>query len=80
MNSNYKLDIPYIAGLFDAMGKKYWRWQCLDRNCFFIARLLWAHVNVKLHKIEQIIDYYEPDIQDVNDNLVDLALERKKRR
>ena len=111
MNSNFKLDIPYIAGLFDAkgtishrnkvwkmemsmpdrnvmelihetliMGKKYWRWQCLDRNCFFIARLLWAHVNVKLHKIEQIIDYYEPDIQDVNDNLVDLALERKKRR
>ena len=120
MNNNFKLDIPYIAGLFDAkgtishrnkvwkmemsmpdrnvmelihetlecgelrekkiMGKKYWRWQCLDRNCFFIARLLWAHVNVKLHKIEQIIDYYEPDIQDVNDNLVDLALERKKRR
>ena len=120
MNNNFKLDIPYIAGLFDAkssiscrkkvwkmemsmpdrnvmelvhetlecgelrekkiMGKKQWRWQCLDRNCFFIARLLWPHVNVKLHKIEQIIDYYEPDIQDVNDNLVDLALERKKRR
>ena len=123
MNSNYKLDVSYIAGLFDVtgiikkskktkwhwkmeitmtdrnvmelihetlecgelrekkiMGKKYWSWQCLDRNCFFIARLLWAHVNVKLHKIEQIIDYYEPDIQDVNDNLVDLALERKKRR
>ena len=55
MNSNYKLDISYIAGLF-------------------------AHVNIKLHKIEQIIDYYEPELQDTDDNLVDLDLEREKRR
>ena len=124
MNSNYKLDISYIAGIFDVKGiikkskktkwhwkmeitmadrnvmelihetlefgslrvkkmegtKKYWTWTCFDKDSFFVAKILWAHVNVKLHKIEQIIDYYEPDIQDVNDNLVDLDLEREKRK
>ena len=116
MNNNFKLDIPYIAGLFDGKGsisyrkkiwkmeitmtdrnvmelihetlefgsllkkEKQWTWTCFDKDSFFVAKILWAHVNVKLHKIEQIIDYYEPDIQDVNDNLVDLDLEREKRR
>jgi|TARA_B110000196_G_C21012135_1_gene598451 hypothetical protein len=115
MNSNFKLDISYIAGLFDAKGivshrnkvwkmeismadknvmelvhetlecgelrkiKKQWRWKCLGKDCFFMAKLLWSYTTVKLHKIEQIIDHYEPDIQDVDDNLVDLALERQKR-
>ena len=60
--------------------KKQWRWQCFNKDCFFIARLLWAYTTVKLHRIEQIIDHFEPDIQDVDDNLVDLALEREKRR
>ena len=123
MNNNYKLDISYIAGIFDVKGiikkskktkwhwkieitmtdknvmelihetlefgslhekkitgKKEWTWTCFDKDSFFVAKILWAHVNVKLHKIEQIIDYYEPDIQDVNDNLVDLDLEREKRK
>ena len=113
MNNNFKLDISYIAGLFDAqgtishrnkvwkiemsmadrnvmelvhetlefgslrekkvMGKKQWTWTCFDKDSFFVARILWAHVNVKLHKIEQIIDHYEPDLQDLNDNVVDLS-------
>ena len=113
MNSNFKLDVSYIAGLFDAegtishrnkvwkmemsmtdknvmelvhetlccgilrekkvMGKKQWRWHCLNKDCFFVARLLWPHVMIKLHKIEQIIDHYDPDIQDLNDNVVDLS-------
>ena len=120
MNNNFKLDISYIAALFDAkgatsyrkkvwkmeismpdknvmelvhetlecgtlrekkiVGKKQWCWQCLNKDCFFVARLLWPHVVVKLHKIEQIIDHYEPDIQELGDNLVDLALEREKRK
>ena len=120
MNDNYKLDIAYIAGLFDAkgnishrkkvwkmemsmtdknvmelvhetlccgilrekkvMGKKQWRWQCVNRDCFFVARLLWPHTIVNLHKIEQIIDHYEPDIQELNDNIISLALEREKKR
>ena len=120
MNDNFKLDIPYIAGLFDSKGsisyrnkvwkmeismsdrnvmelvhetlccgtlrekkvtgKKQWTWTCFDKDCFFVARILWAHVNVKLHKIEQIIDHYEPDLQDLDDNVVDINLEREKRR
>jgi len=61
-------------------GKKQWRWRCVDRDCFFVARLLWPHVTVKLHKIEQIIDHYEPDIQELNDNIISLALEREKKK
>ena len=109
MNNNYKLDISYIAGLFDVKGtishrkkvwkmemtmtdrnvmelvhetlefgsllkkEKQWRWHCLNKDCFFVAKILWPHTNTKLHKIEQIIDHYEPDIQDLNDNVVDLS-------
>ena len=113
MNSNTKLDITYIAGIFDAKGtiktskslivgkvwrmeiamadknvmelihetlecgelrkiKKQWRWTCFDKDCFFVARELWASATVKLHMIEKVIDYYEPDIQDLDDNVVEL--------
>ena len=118
MSSNFKLDIPYIAGLFDAkgivskrnkvwkieismedinvmelihetlecgnlrlvvptIGKKYWRWQCVGKDCLFVAKLLWPHVTVKLHRIEQIIDHYDPGLQDLNDNVVELNRFRK---
>jgi len=114
MNSNYKLDISYIAGLFDAKGiistskssilgkvwkmeismtdrnvmelihetlecgelrkiKKQWRWRCRNKDCFFVAKALWPYALVKMHKIEQVIDHYEPDLQDLNDNVVDLS-------
>ena len=43
-----------------------------------MAKILWPHTNTKLHKIEQIIDYYEPDLQDLNDNVVDLSKFREK--
>ena len=135
MNSNFKLDIEYIAGLFDGEGsiyykqitekrkgknpckvwkirmemsmtdknvmelvhetlgcgslnerrflkpyaknwKKQWRWQCSHRDALYVCKLLWPHAIVKLHKIEQIIDHYEPDIQDLGDNVVDLEKER----
>ena len=116
MNNNYKLDISYIAGLFDVKGiikrskKTKWHWKmeitmtdrnvmelihetlefgsllkkgkqwtrtCFDKDSFFVAKILWAHVNVKLHKIEQIMDYYEPDIQELDDNVVELDKFRK---
>ena len=131
MNSNYKLDIAYIAGIFDGEGsltyKKYkdrrkkgnkvthydcwriamevsmtdkntielihetlmcgtvrpkkvpkgmkpqWRWRCTFRDCLYVCKLLWPHAIVKMHKIEQVIDHYEPDLQDLNDNVVDLS-------
>ena len=113
MNSNTKLDIPYIAGIFDAKGtiktskslivgkvwrmeismadrnvmelihetlecgelrkiKKQWRWTCFNKDCFFVARELWASATVKLHMIEKVIDYYGPDIQDLDDNVIEL--------
>ena len=134
MNDNFKLDIAYIAGLFDGKGsiyykqviekrktkkptkvwkirmemsmpdknvmelvhetlgcgtlhekkvagkKKQWRWQCSHRDALYVCKLLWPHTVVKLHKIEQIIDHYEPDIQDLDDNIISLALEREKKK
>ena len=138
MNSNYKLDIAYIAGIFDGEGsltyKKYkdrrkkgnkvthydcwriamevsmtdkntielihetlmcgtvrpkkvpkgmkpqWRWRCTFRDCLYVCKKLWPFAIVKLHKIEQVIDHYEPEIQELNDNVIDLALEREKKK
>ena len=138
MNDNYKLEIPYIAGLFDAdgsvqykqymkkrgkdkkayptwdirleismtdqnvielvhetlmvgsvrkkppgkgqLGKKMqWRWRCGFRDALHVCKLFWPYAIVKLHKIEKIIDHYEPNIQDLDDNVVDLAAERQIR-
>ena len=50
-------------------GKKFktqWRWRCTFRDCYQVCRLLWPHVKVKLHKIEQVIDHYDPHIFDGN--------------
>jgi len=138
MNDNYKLDIAYVAGIFDGEGsltyKKYkerrkkgnkvnyydcwriamevsmtdkntielihdtlmcgtvrpkkvpkgmkpqWRWRCTFRDCLYVCKKLWPFAIVKLHKIEQVIDHYEPEIQELNDNVIDLALEREKKK
>jgi len=136
MNNNFKLDIAYIAGLFDGEGtvayKKYpkkrkgvkkdymtWnirlelsmtdkdvielihetlmvgtvdekppskgqlgkkmqhRWRCGYRDALHVCKLFWPYATVKLHKIEQIIDHYEPDIQELGDNVVELDTYRK---
>ena len=136
MNDNFKLEIPYIAGLFDADGnvtyKKYlkkrkgtnkaymtwsirlelsmidkdvielvhetlgcgtfhekppskgqlgkkmqYRWRCGYRDALHVCKLFWPYATVKLHKIEQIIDHYEPDIQELGDNVVELDTYRK---
>tara|TARA_R100001377_G_scaffold81685_1_gene61359 strand:- start:498 stop:917 length:420 start_codon:yes stop_codon:yes gene_type:complete len=138
MNTNTKLDIGYIAGLFDADGsisfKKYpkkrkgvkkhyktydirlelsmttkevvelvhetlmvgsvrekppgkgqlgkkmqYRWRCGFRDALHVCKLFWPYAIVKLDKIEKIINHYEPDIQDLDDNVVDLAAERELR-
>ena len=41
--------------------KRQWRWRCGVRDAYYVARLLWPYVQVKLHKVEQIIDHYSPD-------------------
>jgi hypothetical protein len=38
-----------------------YRWRCGYRDALYVAKLLWPHAKVKLHKIEQIIDHYEPE-------------------
>ena len=40
----------------------------------------WRYAHVKLHKIEQVIDHYEPNLQHIGDNIVNLSLERELRK
>ena len=54
-------------------GKKpQWRWRCTFRDCLEVCKKLWPHAIVKLHDIEKVIDHYEPNAQDLNDNVVDI--------
>ena len=59
--------------------KDAWVYSVRFRDALHVCKILWPYTIVKLHKIEQIIDHYEPDIQGLDDNIVDLALERQKR-
>jgi len=59
--------------------KKQWRWCCGYRDALTFAKLIWPFAQVKLHKIEQIIDHYEPSAQELGDNVVDLEAERHLR-
>ena len=60
--------------------KDAWVYSVRFRDALHVCKILWPHAIVKLHKIEQIIDHYEPDIQELGDNVVDLALERESRK
>ena len=60
--------------------KRQWRWSCGYRDALVFAKLMWPHAQVKLHKLEQIIDHYEPRAQELGDNIVDLETEREIRR
>ena len=59
--------------------KDAWVYSVRFRDALHVCKILWPHAIVKLHKIEQIIDHYEPDIQGLDDNIVDLAAERELR-
>ena len=60
--------------------KRQWRWCCGYRDALTFAKLIWPYTQVKLHKIEKIIDHYEPRAQELGDNVVDLETERQIRR
>jgi len=60
--------------------KRQWRWCCGYRDALTFAKLMWPYAQVKLHKLEQIIDHYEPRAQELGDNVVDLETERTIRR
>ena len=57
--------------------KPQWRWRAAHRDALKVCKLLWPFAQTKLHKIEQIIDHYEPDIQGLGDNIVELDKYRK---
>ena len=46
--------------------KRQWRWRCGFRDALYVAKIIWPYAQVKLHKIEQIIDHYEPEYSDEN--------------
>ena len=46
--------------------KDQWRWRCSHRDAYQVAKLIWPYAQVKLHKLEQIIDHYEPEYKDPN--------------
>ena len=60
--------------------KRQWRWSCGYRDALKFAKILWPYAQVKLHKLEQIIDHYEPRAQELGDNIVDLETERAIRK
>ena len=46
--------------------KKQWRWRCSFREALSVAKLLWPYAQVRMHKIELIIDHYEPEHKEPN--------------
>ena len=56
--------------------KDQWRWRCSHRDAYQVAKLMWPFAQVKLHKLEQIIDHYEPEYKDPN--VVSLETYRNK--
>ena len=60
--------------------KMQYRWRCSHRDALYVAKILWPYAQVKLHKIEQIIDHYEPRVQELGDNIIDLETERAVRK
>ena len=57
--------------------KDQWRWRCSHRDAYKVAKILWPFTQVKQHKIEQIIDHYEPEFKD--DNVVSLEAYKNER-
>jgi len=46
--------------------KDRWIYSVRFREALYVCKILWPYAQVKLHKIEQIIDYYDPQIFDGN--------------
>jgi hypothetical protein len=41
--------------------KPQWRWRSTFREAYQVCRLIWPYTQVKLHKVEQLIDHYSDD-------------------
>ena len=46
--------------------KDSWIYSVRYRQAYYVCKLLWPYAQVKLHKIEQIIDHYNPEIGHTN--------------
>ena len=60
--------------------KDRWVYSVRFREALYVCKLIWPYAQVKLHKIEQIIDHYEPRAQELGDNIIDLETEREYRK
>ena len=52
-------------------GTKYlmqWKWRCTFRDAYYVCKMLWPWAHVKMPKIQQVIDHYNIN----KDNIVDL--------
>jgi hypothetical protein len=55
-------------------GTKYlmqYKWRCTFRDCYYVCKLIWPDVKVKLQKVEKVIDHYSSDYV-FNQNVVSL--------
>ena len=59
--------------------KPQWRWRAAHRDALNVCKELWPFAQTKLHKIEQIIDYYEPEDYLMNGKVVSLEEYRRKK-
>ena len=59
--------------------KRQWRWCCGYRDALIFAKLMWPHAQVKLHKLEQIIDHYDTSTEQIKDKVVDLKAYKQMR-
>ena len=55
--------------------KDAWVYTVRFRQALYVCKLIWPYAQTKLHKIEQIIDHYEPTYNDKN--VVNLEAYRK---
>ena len=63
------------------IGKKtQWRWRCGYRDALKFAKIVWPHVKVKLHKIEQILDHYDTDNLDTTKTSAKIIYLNEKRK
>ena len=56
--------------------KKQWRWRCSHRQAYYVARLIWPYVHVKLDGVQKIIEHY-CDGKIMEGNVVDLEKYRE---
>ena len=56
--------------------KDQWRWRCSLRDAYRVAKIMWPFAQVKMQKLEKIIDHYEP-APPKSQNVVNLEKYRK---